>query len=108
MENVTQRILHGEKIYPYVNGKKFYITNKYEFDHSIKNDKKFMETLKDFFNINNIDFISDIDGNKIFTIEYKKKDLAYTLHLVQSFCELNSENFLTNYIDIFGNEIIFK
>lgn len=139
-ESITQRIMNGEKVYPFIDGRVIgikveynlreqyetilkhsditiklkengykKITNFTEFKKLLCKDKIFLNIIKIYFNKESNFLISDKDGEKIFVIELKEKEeKPYTLHLVQSYCEMNREKFFNDYIDIFGNKIIFK
>ena len=85
------------------------INNFSEFKKLLCEDIIFLNIIEIYFNnIFNL-LISDKDGEKIFAIKLKEKEeKPYTLHLVQLYCEMNREKFFNDYIDVFGNEIIFK
>ena len=139
-EDKTGKVLKGEKIYPYMDKKVIRIcacydlrehfkrilkeeekllkengysniTNFLQFNRLLREDIKFLNIIKNYFNEfdDSYNLISDKDVDKMYVVRLiAKEERDYTLRLVEAYCDLNREHFFENYIDVFGNKIEFK
>ena len=127
MSNVT-KIFKGKKLYPFSNNKyftisiaidmvdfmdkKFGIKNYTVFVEKIKTNNEFKEEvlskLRKYTKEEDKDIITSINGETFFFINYGKYNQEYTLRFVENLCQLNTNLFFEDYIDILGNKIKFR
>ena len=126
---IISEILNGKKIYPKLNDKYINLSIAIDMKESykilfnekdyqgfinrLKSDKKYkkeiISKLNDHFNLRNYILIT----NSTYDIWYYARFLEntqkqYTLLYVENVCQLNPTHFYENYVDLFGNEIVFS